>query len=1336
MIKALIPHFIHQQVLARQWQGSITGYTMFVDLSGFTELTNALMSRGSGGAEALTKLLNDIFGPLVKAVYARGGLIPHFAGDAFLAIFPDHPEGDHALDAASFAVEFFGKHHSTFGGFTIGLKIGLSYGQIEWGIAGHQHYAYYFRGSPVTRSTLCQMQARNLEIPVVADDAFATRLSTSGIAFQKIAKGYYTLKLPKVREEYQVHRPRLPKLKKEVLQAFLPESFDFGQKEGEFRTIVSLFIAFEEISDRRLLHHFIALATAHIHSFSGYLKEVDFGDKGAVLVCFFGAPVSFEDNEGRALECTLSLQEKMKTFPAEKPLLTKAGATVGIAYAGIVGGQARCQYALVGTSVNLAARLMTTAQWGEILVDPVLRKNRQFQFEYRGNIQYKGMGRAIPTYCLSQRADQDTHGPDGKFIGRFRELSEFLQFAQPLQSKLPAGMACIFGEAGIGKTRLGNEARHQLTSTGTIQWAYCPVEQILRKPLNPFIFFLKNYFDQHSESGTNPNLARFESRIQTLAQKLLLRGETSLHNELQRTRSILAALIGLFFPDTLWEQLDARGRYENSIQAIVNLFCCEATLCPLIVQIEDAHEVDEHTFALISELLRQASHFPILVLMTSRYADDGAVPRLFTLLHDKLPKLPYLEIHLPSLEKPCVRELAESRLNGKISDGLLDILIRYSNSNPFYIEQLLEYFEAQSLLVHAHDTWTISDPSVQLSSSIHAILTARIDRLSAPAKETVKTAAVIGREFELPILEELMLPDGDHLQQKETARLLLHQQIESVEKGQIWKPLGNTRYIFSHALLREAAYGMQVKARLRYLHQQIAEAIERLYAGQIEDRFFELAFHYEQAGIAVKTLEYLKKAGEYTLSQYENQRALECFEKLYSLLDKNTHPEIRSGILLKIAKILEQTGEWERCARTCRDTLALSEKSGDSSSAAQARNALGRLLMLQGDYFQAAQLFRKALQQFEALEHNQGLAEVLGHMGNLYFRQGNYEASEQFLLRCIEIARTIPNYRLDAQFVANLGLNYMNLGNYPAAITCQREHLAYCQNNNDRPGMCVLLIHLGIVLLEKGDYTQALEYFQQGLNLSDSLGNKQLKAVALGNIGEIYERQGNYSKAMDNYRKDLELCEALGDKQGVAIALGLIGQLLNVQGEFHHAIEYLQKDLMLCEDMGYLKGSAKALNTLGDIFYNLQEFDRSLHFYDRAIALTRQIGQQLLLGLTLVEKGAVLLETGEFAEINPLVSEAFQIAHAIGNPDLLFEAQILEVRLHISQKYMEKAATRALTILDKPLTPEQEAAVYFELARIYPGEPSYALKAREAYTQLFTQTPRYLYRIRLETLAQ
>jgi tetratricopeptide (TPR) repeat protein len=279
-----------------------------------------------------------------------------------------------------------------------------------------------------------------------------------------------------------------------------------------------------------------------------------------------------------------------------------------------------------------------------------------------------------------------------------------------------------------------------------------------------------------------------------------------------------------------------------------------------------------------------------------------------------------------------------------------------------------------------------------------------------------------------------------------------------------------------------------------------------------------------------------------------------------------------------------------------------------------------------------------------------------------------------------------------------------------------------------------MFVHLGIVLLEKGDHALALQHFQQGLDLSNELGNKQLTAVALGNIGEIYERQGDYRQAMDHYRKDLDLCESLGDKQGIAITLGLIGQLLNVQGEFHRAIEYLQKDLMLCEEMGYLKGSAKALNTLGDIFFNLKDHGRALHFYDRAIALTRQIGQPLLLGLSLAEKGAVLLETGNHAALEATVKEVLSIADTVGNPDLSFEARILEARVHSAQQRTATAKNILENLLGNPLSPGQEAAVFFELASLNPHHREYALKARESYSKLYQLTPRYLYKVRLEAL--
>ena len=102
------------------------------------------------------------------------------------------------------------------------------------------------------------------------------------------------------------------------------------------------------------------------------------------------------------------------------------------------------------------------------------------------------------------------------------------------------------------------------------------------------------------------------------------------------------------------------------------------------------------------------------------------------------------------------------------------------------------------LLERAEDVWHIKDNSIKLSSSINAILLARIDRLSTLVKETVKAAAVIGREFELPILSEIMKVQEDFIRQNGDATKVLKEQIQTAEDGQIWRAMNELRYIFKH----------------------------------------------------------------------------------------------------------------------------------------------------------------------------------------------------------------------------------------------------------------------------------------------------------------------------------------------------------------------------------------------------------------------------------------------------------------------------------------------------------------------------------------------------------
>lgn len=1336
-MKHLIPYFIQERLQANEQQGSLRAFTLFIDLKGFTPLTEGLMREGNAGAERLSIVLNEIFDPLIRMVYARGGFIPYFAGDAFTAIFPAEDERQSAealIQTAAMARALFERRKNRFGNFTIGLKFGLSFGDVEWGIVGSYPKSFYFRGHPIDSCAYCQTLAENQDI--VIDGTLLRRLPDHALELDPVGEDAYRVTSTITITGFP---PPLEcdELDRDTALMILPEAVVDYKQEGEFRPVVSIFLSFDGVTDHKELNEFSEIVLRQTATFSGYFKEIDFGDKGGVITIFFGAPVAFENNVDRALEFLLSLREIIRPVQEKYDWTIRAGMTVGNAYTGIVGGYERCQYACVGNRVNLAARLMTNAEWGEFFVDEEIQKASNFRFLHTGNIKYKGIKGNVPTYKLLGRNFNAKPTYTGKLIAREEELKEVINFAAPLFEHKNAGVAYIFGEAGIGKSRFTFELRNLLLQDNRIQWFVCQADQILHKPFNPFLYFLQNYFEQSPEENDFTNRLNFNNRFRLLREHLMelnTEGVELTLRELERTRPILIALLGLSSENSLWEQLDAKGRYQNTIWSIINLLIAESQLKPLVVELEDSHWLDDSTAELLQELTRQMPHYPLFLLITSRYNDEGSKPYPLTPTTVTRLDLPYLEVELKNLSEDSVRLFAETVLEGPISDAFHAMLIRTTNNNPFYLEQILEYFTESGLLTQDEGKWTIKDENVKLSNSINAILTARIDRLSEQVRETVKAAAVIGREFDIPVLSEVMRAQGLFADRYLDSAALLREEIKSAEQVQVWMAMNELRYIFRHSLLREAVYSMQLRTRLKQLHRLIAEAIERVYPWQLESRYVDLAFHYEQAGVFNKTCEYLRKAADHARNNYQNQLALEYYEKLLSYLGAKADSADEIQTHLKRGKLLQLIGNWQESEEAFRRSLELAKSSRDVVMIGEANNHLGHLLLLRGNYDKAAAFLHMAAGMFESIDDKIGFAKVNGHLGNLHLRLGEYPEAQECFERSLASGYAAGASTGSAQVVANLALTHMNQGQLEEGIEVVKKQLPLHRERNDKQGMAILLVNLGIVQYEKGDYSDAGKSYEEGLQLAEELGNKQLVSIAMGSLGLVIQQQGDYERAMTLFRNDLELTEELGDKQGIAIALGLIGDLLKLIGDFYPAVEYMQKNLMLCEELGYQKGIAKAVNTLGDIFFFTEEYERSLHFYDQAIEVTRKINHKIVLCSSLIEKGLVLIKMKKVVELLKVEEEALALAKELGNPDLLFNARTLEIRaLHLNGRTNE-----ALVLLNElqqqALSTEQQAEAAYIRFRLLPVDKTAYELATRLFKELYAATPQYLYKTRLEKL--
>lgn len=1352
--KNLIPHFIDEQYRAGIFKGEVFAYTIFIDLSGFTALTESLMQHGSEGAEALSRILNDLFGPMVHFVYLRGGFVPYYAGDSFIAIFPGASgakEVTSFLHTAWQLRDIFSSleiQQTRFGTFKMGIRMGLSYGRVEWGITGREQHTFYFKGSAIDSCAGNQNYAgakeilfdENLAALLPAGTAICHPLTASHRENQpeaSVPEGICVL------EKILIPAPAIrdtrlpPTVSHEVLSHFFPPSILELGNSGEFRPVVSVFISIRGTLDHAALDALSTVVLEHINNYAGYFKEIDFSDKGGVLVCFFGAPVAYENYQGRALEFAWSLREALLELQPSAPFDFRMGITTGIAFCGIVGSVERCQYAVVGYCVNLASRLMLHARWGEVLTDRDMQKIASFTFQHKGDIAYKGISTDIATYVLTGRNAEDRPSFLGDMIGRKEELEALNKIVSQTFEGIQCHIALIFGEPGIGKSRLAYELMQNLSRQMNLTWIPCHTDQILRKPFNPFIYGLRHYFQQSPEKKPAENKALFEKIFSKTLWEIEKTGHPqhqSFIAELERTRSILAAYLGISIPESLWDRLDARGRYDNTLLALQSFFMGISLVQPLLIELEDVHWLDEQSAALLHDFMRRLPRYPIFLLMTSRFQDDGNKPYFFETKSLRQLGIRLHETDLNMLSPQAVREFSEKRLNGPIQDDLHELLVRTTNGNPFYVEQILAYFTESGMLEWKNGSWHLRDKNIKLSNSIHAILTARIDRLSKMVKETVKTAAVIGREFDVPILREVMKHQVDFSKANGNMGNVLKEQIQTAERWQIWRAMNELRYIFRHSLLREAIYDMQLKTRLRELHLHIAKAIEKLYQDGLEDRYVDLAFHFEQAGDVAKTREYLLKAADAARQNYQNQQALEFYDRLLLLLGPGEEPAELVAILLRKGSVLELIGKWDAGLQTLQEALNKAVHLNNPKMVGKVYSAIGQVMLLQGNYEEANTYLEQALQAFGLQADTAGLFSTYANLGNLYFRQGEYDTAQEYFSRSLQFGKSLTQTATHAQIASNLGLTYMNLGNYKAGIATLNEQLERTEAQQDRQGMANLLTNLGIIYYEKGDYDQALQCYEKGLAFSQELGNKMLTSIALGCIGSVYERKGDFDKAMELYVNDLALCEELGDKQGIAISLGLLGGLHTVMGEFDQAVSYLKKARKYCKKLSYQKGIAKAHKDLAAVYVFQEKYDRALGQYDKAIEICRRINNKLVLGQCLVEKGRTLITADRFEEATPIHLEAIELADQLGNPDLIFQSILLEAVINFHAGLRDISDSILTDLLARYPSDRNQADIYFEWSELYPEIPAYRQKSIALYEKLYRLIPKFLYKRRMQVL--
>jgi class 3 adenylate cyclase/tetratricopeptide (TPR) repeat protein len=893
--------------------------------------------------------------------------------------------------------------------------------------------------------------------------------------------------------------------------------------EGERKQVTVLFAdmkgSMELLADRdpeearTLIDPVLELMMEAVHRYEGTVNQV----MGDGVMALFGAPLAHEDHGVRACYAALRMQEGIARYASEiqrthgVPVQIRIGLNAGEVVVRSIGNDLRMDYTAVGQTTHLAARMEQMARPGSILITQAMLRLVEDYVAVKplGAVTVKGLTRPAEVYELigpgaaRTRLEAAARRGLSRFVGRDPEMGRLRQ-ALDLAAGGHGQIVGVVGEAGIGKSRLYYEFVRSHRIDGWLLLAPGSVSYGRATPYLPLIDLLRAYFKIEERDDHRTIREKLAGRLLTLDESL---------------RSLTPALLTLLDVPVEapgWHALDPPQRRRFILDAIRSLLVTESRRQPLCLMLEDLHWIDSETQAFLDGFVDALPGTRILLLVNYR-------PEY---RHAWADRPYYAQLRIDPLPPESADVLLDA-LVGRDPElaPLKRVLTARTDGNPFFLEESVRTLLETGVLVAEGGGHRMTRPvdAIRVPSTVQAVLAARIDRLAPEDKAIVQSAAVVGKDVPVALLQAVVGQPAaalhDPLRRLQSAGFL--------DETRLYPEL---EYTFKHALTHEVAYDSVLHERRRALHAEVVAALEAGDRARRSESVELLAHHAFRGEVWAVAAAALREAGQKALLRSANEPARRAFEQALVALDRlpegRERSEQRLDVCIDLRSCLVPLGEQGTVFRYLDEAEHVADALGDGRRLAGILALKGFQLWLTGRSQEAVEPGRRTLRLAEQL--GDASAEILAHclLGQAYHDLGRYQASIETFCRSLELLRGREQERFPGLVIL------------PSVLS--RTWLAWS-------------------LADVGRFDEATRHAEEGMRIARDADAVFSRASATFARGLVAVTRGDLAEGTGMLEETEQLCREWQFNVWLPPVLALLGHADAVQGRTREGIARLEQ---------------------------------------------------------------------------------------------------------------------------------------------------------------------------------